>query len=378
MDRQKGLLRQRGNFAAIGLLLSMFVVAPAVLAGSTRTGPSDFAIDTNWADNTVSIINLRSGQEKSRIEVGAKPYDIKSDEHGRFAFASLSGADKLSVIDLQANLEAAKIQVGEGPRDMAMTKDFSRLVVANSGSNTISVVDVASRKELYQIPVGLVPYGVGLADNDRTAVISNWAEGTISFVDLIARKEVKRVAVGHLPYTVAVLEPKGIVFTAAFGDDKVVVLDLKTRSVARELPVGKSPWGIAVSQDGSKLAVANFYSGSVSVVTVTDPAAPDGYLVQTYELRGKRPGDRIVPQPTASKPTDAGRLAAADNAEPLGRAKHVALASDNLLVFTDLAGNTVNTIDLNTNVFLHSIPVGHAPYGIDFLPQGIRKVTTAE
>jgi YVTN family beta-propeller protein len=354
------------------------VLSPAVLAGNTRTGAYDLAIDTNWADNTVSIVNLRSGEEKSRIEVGAKPYDIKSDENGRFVYTSLSGADKLSVIDLQANLEARKIQVGESPRDMAMTKDFSQLIVANSGSNTISVVDVGLNKELYQIPVGLVPYGVGLADNDHTAIVSNWGEGTVSFVDLATRKEIKRVAVGHLPYTVAVAPSKGVAFTAAFGDDKVVVLDLKTQAVLTELPVGKSPWGIAINHDGSKLAVANFYSSSVSIVTVTDPAKPAGYSVRTYELRGKRPGERVEPQASASKPTDeSNRTAALEPAGGVMRAKHVAL-NDNTLVFTDLAGNTVNTFDLNTNMFLHSIPVGHAPYGIDFLPQGIRKTTSAE
>jgi YVTN family beta-propeller protein len=363
--------------STIGIIVGLLFLTPAVLAGNSRTDVADFAIDTNWADNTVSIINLRSGSEKSRIDVGAKPYDIKSDEHGRFVYASLSGADKISVIDLQANLEAYKIQVGESPRDMAMTKDFTRLVVANSGSNSISVVDLATKKELYSIPVGLVPYGVGLADGDRTAIISNWGEGTISFVDLVERKEMKRVAVGHLPYTVAVSEAHGVAFTAAFGDDKVVVLDLKTRAVLHELPVGKSPWGIAVNHDGTKLAVANFYSSSVSVITVTNAAVREGYSVQTYELRGKRPGDRVEPQATARKPTN-GTLATTEEVGGVMRAKHVALTSDDIVVFTDLAGNTVNTFDLNSSTLMQSIPVGHAPYGIDFLPQGIKKVTSSE
>ncbi|CCE05797.1 exported hypothetical protein [Bradyrhizobium sp. STM 3843] len=369
--------RLHDSKSAIGVVAALLLFAPAVLAGNSRTDVADLAIDTNWADNTVSIVNLNSGGEKSRIEVGAKPYDIKSDKLGRFVYASLSGADKISVIDMQANLEAYRIQVGESPRDMAMTKDFSRLVVANSGSNSISVVDLASRRELFKVPVGLVPYGVGLADDDRTAIISNWGEGTISFVDLVEQKEVKRVPVGHLPYTVAVSEKQGLAFTAAFGDDKVVALDLKTRTVSQELPVGKSPWGIALNHEGTKLAVANFYSSSISIITVTNPSARDGYSVRTYELRGKRPGDRVEPQASAKKPTDGAIAAVEEPQDGIMRAKHVALASD-MMVFTDLAGNTVNTFDLNTNTLTQSIRVGHAPYGIDFLPQGIKKVTSNE
>jgi YVTN family beta-propeller protein len=369
-------LRPKARLAAFGAILTIVAVSP-LLAGGSRPGAYELAIDTNWADNSVSIVNLRTGAEKSRINVGAKPYDIKTDQLGRFAYASLSGADKISVIDLQANLESAKIQVGESPRDMAMSADFSRLVVANSGSNSISVIDVATQKELHRIPVGLVPYGVGLADGDKTAIISNWGEGTISFVDLVAKKEINRVRVGHLPYTVAVSPTKGVAFTAAFGDDKVVVLDISSRSVLHEIPVGKSPWGIAINTDGGKLAVANFYSSSVSIISISDARIPAGYSVQTYELKGKRPGDRIEPSAVASKPTDPARTAAVEEeAGGVLRAKHVALA-DNTLVFTDLAGNTVNTIDLSTNSFLHSIPVGKAPYGIDFLPQGIRKITSS-
>jgi YVTN family beta-propeller protein len=345
-----------------------------VFGGATNSAKSELAIDTNWADNTLSILNLQTGTEKTRIEVGAKPYDVKVDKLGRFAYTSLSGARQIAVVDLQANLAADKITVGESPRDMVFNNDFSQLVVTNSGSNSISIVDVKTKKELAQIAVGLVPYGVALADNDQTAIVSNWGEGTISFVDLKAQKEVKRVSVGHLPYTVTVMKDRSLAFTAVFGDDKVAVLDIKTQSLIREIPVGKSPWGISASE--SRVAVANFYSGSVSIIDLSDPKADGGYSVKTYEFRGKKPGAHIEPSPQANKPTDTTRTAAIDEIGGVDRAKHVALSADGMLLFTDLASNTVNLFNLNSNEFITSIPVGHAPYGIDFLPMTASKVTS--
>ena len=365
----------------IGWVLSaaaLALIIPSIgFSGTPRVDRYDFAINTNWADNTVSIINIRTGEEKVRINVGAKPYDVRTDEHGRFAYVSLSGANQISVIDLQANLEAERITVGESPRDFVMTKDFSKFVVANSGSNSISVVDVKNKRELFQIPVGLVPYGVGLAEDDHTAVVSNWGEGTISFVDLDARREIKRVSVGHLPYTVAILADTNVAYATVFGDDKVIVLDIKARSVLNEIEVGKSPWGISATN--KMIAVANFYSGSVSIIDVTDPRSAQGFSVRTYEFRGKKPGAHIEPSAKARKPTDEIQTAAGiDEFGVTGRAKQTVASLDGTLLFTDLAANTVNIFDLNKNEFIASIPVGHAPYGIDFLPQGIKKVTSTE
>ena len=347
-------------------------LATAAVAGNSGSAVSELAIDTNWAEDTVSIINLKTGQEKSRIKVGAKPYDIKTDQYGSYAYASLSGSSKISIIDLQANLEADRITVGESPRDMVLTKDYSRLIVANSGSNSISVVSLKDKKELFSVPVGLLPYGVGLADNERTAVVANWGEGTVSFVDLDRKIVTETVSVGHLPYTVVVAEGKGVAFTAVFGDDKVVVIDLEKKTIVNEISVGKSPWGLSATRDGSKVAVANFYSGSISIsiIMVGDAFSQEGYSVQTYELRGKKPGDHIEPAAVASTSVN-------PDDRPLGgvdRAKHAVLDNGGTLMFTDLASNTVNTVDLNTNTYAMSVKVGLAPYGIDFLPQG-RKVS---
>jgi len=359
--------RTWSGFGAAGLAL---VASAPALGGSPSRQATELAVDTNWADNTLSIINLKSHSELNRIEVGPKPYDVKADRLGRFVYASLSGGNEISVVDLQANLEAYRITVGESPRDFVFTPDFSRLVVANSGSNSISVVDVRNKKELFQIQVGLVPYGVGLAAGGRLVIVSNWGEGTVSFVDLEAKKEISRIPVGHLPYTVAVSPAKDVAYTAAFGDDKVIALDLRTHSVLREIPVGKSPWGLSVDSSGSHVAVANFYSGSISVIKVDDPRAADGFSVETYELRGAKPGDHITASPTARKPTDGVQTAMIGGVE---RAKHVDIADNGTVLFTDLAANTVNTLDLNTGTLVESVPVGHAPYGIDFLPQEVRK-----
>ncbi len=177
-----------------------------------------------------------------------------------------------------------------------------------------------TRKSYSKSRSGLFPMGLAWPPTGalRLFPIGQKARSRLSILE--ARKEVGRISVGHLPYTIAVSPAKDVAYTAAFGDDKVVVLDLRTHSVPREIPVGKSPWGLAVDSSGSHVAVANFYSGSISVIKVGDPRAADGFSVETYELRGAKPGDHITSSPTARKPTDGMQTAMIGGVE---RAKHV-------------------------------------------------------
>jgi DNA-binding beta-propeller fold protein YncE len=166
---------------------------------------------------------------------------------------------------------------------------------------------------------------------------------------------------------VVVSEPKGLAFAAVFGEDKVAVIDLRSRSLIREIPVGASPWGLSTTRAGDKIAVANFYGGSISIISVDDINKADGVQVETYRVGGKKPGDQLDTVNEKDKLAQEGVM---------GRAKHAVLANDGTLMFTDLAGNTVNTVNLNTKTLVGSVKVGLAPYGIDFLPQG-RLITPA-
>src|SRR3954466_13913583 len=66
---------------------------------------STVAVVTNWGGDTISLVDIQTGKELSKIAVGPKPYDICCDAKGAVAYATCSGADFISKIDLVANLE---------------------------------------------------------------------------------------------------------------------------------------------------------------------------------------------------------------------------------------------------------------------------------
>ncbi len=57
------------------LLLSAFTLTmTSTFAGSSNNTAGRFVIATNWAENTLSLVDIDNGIEKAKIRVGAKPY----------------------------------------------------------------------------------------------------------------------------------------------------------------------------------------------------------------------------------------------------------------------------------------------------------------
>ncbi|MCZ6691282.1 MAG: YncE family protein [Planctomycetota bacterium] len=331
-------------------------------AGGGGAGkPGDLVIITNWGADSCSLVDASQGKELAKIDVGLKPYDIKVDPTGRYAYLTCSGANYLSIIDLQAMLELKdqRIRVGESPRDIAITRDGKRAVVANSGSDSISVVDLEKRETIYSFEVGSIPYGVALFNNGSSALVTNWGSNRAVLVHLgeLSGKIVKSFEVGSLPYTVVVTDDSNYAMISCFGSHKIYVIDLKEGKSLAPIDVGRSPWGLALSRDGKSALVANFYSADASILRVSRRTT-------AKDNSSEVPIAEIARIPIRSS-------------DPVGatatiprRIKNVAfLGRPNIAVLSDLGRNEVLVLDITKKEVLRSIAVGKAPYGIAAVPR---------
>lgn len=364
----------------IALLIAICVVVPYGAYARGKSGSGDFVLCTNWGDDTLSLVNIKDGHQVSVIKVGPKPYDIKVDAAGRYAYVSMSGASYVSVIDIQANLEAYKIPVGQGPREIDLSEDGKRAVVANSGDDSISLIDLEKRTEIGRASVGNVPYGIGFANDDKQAVVSNWAEGSVSIVDLASLKELKKFSVGSLPYTVMVSQQTGIALITNFGANQASIIDLRNMTLGQPIRLGRSPWGGSVTADGKLAVVCNFYSGELSFLSIsravsTSSGGPRSAGSNSFLAAGPVNSAPIVSEmyrvqvrQNPELPGLHAELVKGMVAAPEGRAKNSVLSNDGLIaVASDLANNELMIVDVPGHRMLRTIPVGKAPYGIAFI-----------
>ncbi len=347
------LTRKFALQALVFLCLTMSVICANLTIATAGGGHGESSsshrtlIVTNWGDDTVSLVNVDSGEQFAVIDVGKNPYDVKVSPNGRFAYVTNSGSSSLSVVDIQAVLEDSKIEVGRSPRDIALFRDGSRAVVANAGDDSISIVNLESGRELYRVQVGAIPYGVALVDNDQVALVTNWGANTVSVVALGEESGdiLSEIDVGSLPYTVVALPHAPLAYVSEFGSNSLALISWDSGSglantirIAENITVPRSPWGIALSTDDEpQLAVAGFYSGKISIRNA---------------MRGE----------------NARVLDLAQSSHQRARAaKNVAFTpSGDLLVVSELAINEILVVDPNELSVIRSIPVGKAPYGLAF------------
>lgn len=335
--------------ALIFLFANSFFILPQHKknGGGGRKVSSDIVMTTNWGEDNCSIVNLKEGKELSKISVGLKPYDIKVDSNGRFAYVSCSGSSNVAIIDIQANLVSSYIKTGDSPRDIELTDDGKRIITANAGSNDISIIDLVQKKEKYKVNVGNIPYGIALSNDEKKVLVTCWGSNEVMIVSLGENegKVVKTLKVGSLPYTAIIPAKSNLGLVSTFGSGLIYVIDVDAGLIADTIKVGRSPWGISSSYDGSTAVVANFYSGDMSVI------------------KFKGTGNRQRASETLRYP-----LITSDKGER--RAKNSIVSDDgSWAVVSDLANNQILKVNISDKKVVTIVDVGKAPYGLAFVPR---------
>jgi YVTN family beta-propeller protein len=148
---------------------------------------------SNWASNTVSVIDTASNRVVQTIEVGANPNDIKLSPDGRL-FVACSNDNTVHVIDTQTRRKIEIVsttitpQAPEGSTTDALAIDPARhlLYVANADNNDVAVVDIADRKHsevLGFIPSGWYPSALALSRDGTRLFVGN-SKGNAAYPDV--------------------------------------------------------------------------------------------------------------------------------------------------------------------------------------------------
>ncbi|MFF3689509.1 beta-propeller fold lactonase family protein [Streptomyces sp. NPDC002187] len=201
-----------------------------------------------------------------------------------------------------------------------------------------------------------------------------------------APTSVVSIKVGDSPQGMAVSPDGRRGYVANFNSGSVSVIDAATnRTVGSPIPVGATPEGIDVTPDGRRIYVSNSSSGSVTVIdttsnrTVGSPipvgATPEGVDItpnglRVYVANGGSGSVSVID--TATNRTVGSPIPVAPFPEG------VAITPDGRRVYvTSLGSDSVSVIDTATNRTVGSpIPVGRSPEGVAVSPDGRRVYVT--
>ncbi len=191
------------------------------IIGAIAYPPTGAALVTDSYSDTISLVDIVTGQRIASHPVGRNPVDIDGPHHvtvdpaGRFAYIALSyprlgvtgphashGSSslpgylqKLSLDDLRV---VEQVRVDPNPGDVVLTPDATRALVSHfdleratknatsleAARATLAVVDTASFS-MTKLPLCVAPHGITfLPGTPTTALVTCYGEDSIALVDL--------------------------------------------------------------------------------------------------------------------------------------------------------------------------------------------------
>jgi YVTN family beta-propeller protein len=252
------------------------------------TGHGRQAFVTNSTDGTVSVIRTATRTVTQTISLAGIPmtfpFGIVASRDGRKVFVTSVGdasPDSIAVLD---NTNPARVRVGDTitvptfTGRPALTPDGRLLVVprgrAEALAPEIALIDPADNRVVADLRLGGqgVTQAATVAPNGRFAYISIFGgelggDGGVWVVDLARRTTVKVIRTPGTEIFGVKTSPDGrYVFATDFSLDQVSVISTATNRIVANVPVGSNPNEVAFTLDGKRAFVTNQGDTTVSVI----------------------------------------------------------------------------------------------------------------
>lgn len=342
---------------AMVLLTAISSIRYAEAQGTPISSEQGFVYTANERGNSVSVIDLRTGQVKN-VPLRISPHNVQISHDGRLLFivgmvAGTKMADdhsstekgsnekmprgRLLIFDAatMSNDSMIDIEVGQKPAHVIADREGKLAYVSNGQDNTVSVIDIAQRKVIGEIKSGKSPHGLRMSPNAKEIYVANTGDDSVSVIDVVMAREVASVRVGKAPAQVAFTPDGQRIYVTSTVDNAVMIVDTKRRIKIGVVAVGRKPIQVFATPDGRYIYAANEGKASDPDNTASVIDTATNKVVATV-VTGKGAHGVVV--------TDDGSRA----------------------LIANTVDNTVSVIDTATQRVTRSIKVGEGSGGITF------------
>lgn len=246
----------------------------AALATGGAVAP-DLLVVVNKSDDTVSILDAKSGALRATVKTGRGPHEVEVLADGKTAAVSDYGragepGRTVTLVDLDRGLRLGTIEVGEGtrPHGLEALAD-GRLLVTAEGTRELLVVDPKGRRVTARIPTGRdVSHMVAAPRDGRAAYVASIGSGTVSSANLATAKISKDLATGAGAEGIDVTPNGREVWVTNREANTVTVVDAVKLELLATIPAAKFPIRVKITPDGKRALVSCAQSGDVAVFDV--------------------------------------------------------------------------------------------------------------
>ncbi|WP_162559092.1 YncE family protein [Sphingorhabdus sp. EL138] len=249
----------------------------------------------NKGEDTLSFIDLASGQDISRGDTGKNPHEVAISPDGQLAAVVSYGAEHIDIFEVaaQRKIETIALTPGKSPHGIVWLDD-GRIVASTEGSDSITIVSPPSgesqTREVTQISTGQKGSHMLVVTPDKSrAFVSNMQSGTVSVLDLVEGSKIKDLPAGTEPEGIAITPDGKTVWVADRRGDLMRVFDADSLDEITTIKTGNFPIRVAISPDGKIAVTSNLGDGALGLFDV-DTRLPKG----TIKLGGSRESAQVT------------------------------------------------------------------------------------
>ncbi len=197
----------------------------ALHAPASRTSETGFVYTANERGNSISVIDLSTGQVKD-IATRITPHNVQVSRDGRRLLAvgpvaAMTGNQsqmkmnddgetprgRLLILDAEtlAVASATDIEIGRHPAHVIIDAQGKLAYATNSEDNNVLVIDVEQKKSVGEFKTGKFPHGLRISPDGREIYVANVKDDSVSVIDIAQSKEVAQIPVGKAPVQVQVI-----------------------------------------------------------------------------------------------------------------------------------------------------------------------------
>ena len=299
--------------------------------------PGPVLLVGNKGEDTLSFVDLTSGQELGRQPTGKAPHEIAISPDGKSAAVVAYGNRTVDLFDVasRAKLKTIDLAPNNGPHGIVWLKD-GRLVVTTERSKSLAVVDPAAGRVVASIPTDQeATHMVAVTSDGRIAYTANIRSGTVSVVDLKQGKKLRDIAVGGEPEGIALSKEEQVLWVADLKGARVQAFDAESLDKIGEVATGPVPIRVAASPDGRWIVTSNVGDGSLTLID-----AASRKKIRDISITGTQEAGQVT----------------------------ILFGQDGKLYAAETGRNTVAEIDLAAGKVLRRLPAGTNGDGLAIAP----------
>lgn len=244
--------------------------------GEASSAPTGTLFVANKFGNTLSQIDLASGEVLRRVDACSNPHELATSPDGAHVALACYGGTSVDIFRSDDLSRVKSIDLGENARphgivwhtngDLFATAEGRRSIFRIAGAlGTPELREFATRQDGSHM--------VAVAPDGSAAWTTDLGSKTVTRVDLETRHAPRSVEVGVEPEGIALTPDGETLWVSARGSDKAFALDPQSMDIRSEVATGAFPLRLAIRPQGDVAVTSDLRDGALTVIDLASAKA---------------------------------------------------------------------------------------------------------